>query len=81
MVLMPQSDLQAARDAAEKLRLAIAGHRLDKVSELTASFGVTAFEARDDLNSLLKRVDDALYRAKERGRNRVETISAEAASK
>jgi diguanylate cyclase (GGDEF)-like protein len=81
MVLMPQSDVQAARDAAEKLRLAIAGHRFDKVSELTASFGVTAFEARDDLNSLLKRVDDALYRAKERGRNRVEILSAEVASR
>ncbi|HLY95589.1 MAG: diguanylate cyclase [Sideroxydans sp.] len=81
MVLMPQSDVQAAREAAEKLRLAIAGHHFDKVSELTASFGVTAFEAQDDLNSLLKRVDDALYRAKEHGRNCVEIMSAEVAPK
>lgn len=81
MVLMPQSDVQAARNASEKLRLAIAGHRFDKVGNLTASFGVAAFEPQDDLNSLLKRVDDALYRAKEQGRNRVEILAGEVASK
>ena len=81
MVLMPQSNMQGARTAAEKLRLAIASHHFDKVSELTASFGVVAFEAQDDLNSLLKRVDDALYLAKERGRNRVETLAGGSVSK
>lgn len=81
MVLMPQSDIQAAKNAAEKLRLAIAGHRFDKLDKLTVSFGVTAFELQDDLNSLLKRVDDALYRAKELGRNRVEILAAEKGSR
>lgn len=81
MVLMPQSDVQAARNASEKLRLAIAAHHFDKVGSLTASFGVAAFEPQDDLNSLLKRVDDALYRAKEQGRNRVEILAGEVASK
>jgi diguanylate cyclase (GGDEF)-like protein len=78
MVLMPQSDLQAAVNAAEKLRLAIASHDFDKAGRLTVSFGVAEFEPQDDLNSLLKRVDDALYRAKELGRNRVEALSGEA---
>lgn len=81
MVLMPQSDVQAVRNASEKLRLAIAAHHFDKVGSLTASFGVAAFEPQDDLNSLLKRVDDALYRAKEQGRNRVEILAGEVASK
>jgi len=81
MVLMPQSDRQAARDAAEKLRQAIAGHHFNQAGKLTASFGVVAFEPQDDLNSLLKRVDDALYLAKEHGRNRVETLVGEAVSK
>lgn len=75
MVLMPQSDMQAAQTVAEKLRLAIAGHGFDKVGKLTASFGVAEFETQDDLNLLLKRVDDALYLAKEKGRNRVETMT------
>lgn len=77
MVMMPQSGLDAAGIAAEKLRLAIARHRFGKAGEVTASFGVTAFVQQDDSNSLLKRVDDALYLAKERGRNRVETLIAE----
>lgn len=80
MVLMPQSDIQAARNTAEKLRLAIADHHFDKVNRLTVSFGITTFESQDDLNSLLKRVDDALYQAKEFGRNRVEVLLDEATS-
>ncbi len=81
MVLMPQSNVHAAREAAEKLRQAIAIHGFDKAKELTASFGVAAFESHDDLNSLLKRVDDALYRAKELGRNRVEVMADEGVSR
>jgi diguanylate cyclase (GGDEF)-like protein len=74
MVLMPHSDLPAAEKASEKLRLAIAAQDFDKVNEMTVSFGVAAFEPPDDLNSLLKRVDDALYLAKNRGRNCVEIL-------
>ena len=81
MVLMLHSDMQAAMIVAEKLRLAIASHRFDKVGEVTASFGVATFDPQDDLNSLLKRVDDALYRAKVQGRNCVETLMVEEASK
>ena len=80
MLLMPQSDMGAASNVAEKLRLAIAEHDFDKVGKLTVSFGVTAFELEDDKNSLLKRVDDALYRAKEHGRNRVEALDSKVAS-
>lgn len=80
MLLLPQTDMQGAKIAAEKLRLAIAGHQFDKVGTLTTSFGVTAFVPSDDLNSFLKRVDDALYRAKEMGRNRVEFLSGDGAS-
>lgn len=80
MVLMPQADIQSARNTAEKLRLAIAGHHFDQINELTVSFGVVIFEAQDDLTSLLKRADDALYLAKKRGRNRVEILTREIAS-
>ncbi len=37
----------------------------------TASFGVAAFEPADDVGTLLKRADEALYRSKDAGRNRV----------
>lgn len=77
MVLMPESDMQAARNASEKLRLAIAGHHFNKVGNLTVSFGVTVLEPQDDINSLLKRVDNALYLAKGKGRNCVEILSGD----
>jgi diguanylate cyclase (GGDEF)-like protein len=50
------------------------------VNKITVSFGVTAFEPEDDLDSLLKRVDNALYLAKKQGRNRVEILPDEMAS-
>jgi two-component system cell cycle response regulator len=78
MVLMPQSDLAAARSSAEKLRQKIIHYSFDKVDKITVSFGVTEFVLQDDFNALLKRADDALYQAKELGRNRVETLTAEA---
>lgn len=77
MILMPQADMPAAVAAAEKLRMAIADYRFDKVEHLTVSFGVVIYDLEDDLNSLLKRVDDALYLAKQNGRNRVEALQRE----
>jgi diguanylate cyclase (GGDEF)-like protein/PAS domain S-box-containing protein len=74
LVLMPQSDLSAAMSVAEKLRQTIAGHSFVKIDGITASFGVTMFVPQDDSNSLLKRVDDALYQAKKNGRNRIEML-------
>lgn len=75
LVLMPHSGMEAARNAAEKLRAAIAAYCFGKAGKLTVSFGVAEFEQQDDVNSLLKRVDDALYLAKQHGRNRVETLT------
>lgn len=74
MILMPQSDVEAAAEAAEKLRQKVAQHPFEQVGNLTVSFGVTAFAPQDDLDTLVKRVDDALYMAKETGRNRVELV-------
>jgi diguanylate cyclase (GGDEF)-like protein/PAS domain S-box-containing protein len=77
MVLLPDSNQFAARSAAEKLRQMFERHRFDRIGSVTASFGVTELDPGDDTSSLLKRVDDALYRAKRSGRNRVATIDTE----
>jgi diguanylate cyclase (GGDEF)-like protein len=58
--------------AAEKLRAAIDAHVFPQVGHVTASFGVAHCREGDDAASLLARADEALYRAKHRGRNRVE---------
>ena len=42
---------------------------------MTASFGVADFHRDDSADSLFARADQALYRAKENGRNRVEIVA------
>lgn len=75
-VLLPETDLQAATEAAERLRLAIAqvavATDIEPAPTITASIGVSALRTEDDsLDSLLTAADNALYEAKRGGRNRV----------
>lgn len=70
-VLLIDSGVEDARLLAEKLRQAIEDGLSVDGHVITASFGVTEVDAKDDLTSLFKRVDDALYNSKERGRNKV----------
>ncbi|MGV7207924.1 CHASE domain-containing protein [Oxalobacteraceae bacterium A2-2] len=75
-VLLPGADLAAAAVFAERLRqrIAAAALRLDGREVLvTASIGIAAMDAADGGGDLaLNRADQALYRAKHGGRNRVE---------
>ena len=55
------------KDEIQKLQHQIAGN-------LTASFGITQYIKGDTMESIFKRCDDALYIAKEQGRNRIEVL-------
>ncbi|MAT95174.1 MAG: GGDEF domain-containing protein [Halioglobus sp.] len=78
-LILPETDEEAAIQAAEKLRSAIenASFRQDgKTYQVTASFGLIAIEgqakaAELDKQAIIKMADEALYDAKKRGRNRV----------
>lgn len=76
VVVMPETDLNAAVAAAERLRQAVGGEPM-KVSApkegfvVTCSIGVTPTRADDTIDSAFKRADGALYEAKNGGRNRV----------
>lgn len=74
VVLMPETDLQAARHAAERMRQAVGAMRIpagmQEVS-CTASFGIAVNEGDLDVNALLVAADKALYAAKNAGRDRV----------
>jgi diguanylate cyclase (GGDEF)-like protein len=72
VILLPDTDAPAAAETAEKLRLLIAHTIFDQIGTITSSFGVAQHNAADSAESLLSRVDNALYRAKLNGRNRVE---------
>ncbi|MCK8516354.1 diguanylate cyclase [Methylonatrum kenyense] len=74
LVLLPQTPLADAVALAEKLRLAVAALRISEVGDVTASFGVTAYKHAEHRDDLFRRVDEAMYRAKENGRNRVESV-------
>jgi two-component system cell cycle response regulator len=77
VVVMPDTDLSVATMVAERIRRRIAGepfpiHRGERSIEVTISIGIAARNSpNDDATTILKRADEALYRAKRDGRNRV----------
>jgi diguanylate cyclase (GGDEF)-like protein len=70
MIIAPQIEEKDLFAMIESLRLAIEGIDHDQVGTVTASFGATILTPNDNIQSLLKRADMALYRSKNSGRNR-----------
>ena len=77
LVIAPGIDLPGALRAAERLREAIRRAPFGAMGTVTASFGVTTYHADDSADRLLKRADDALYLAKQAGKDRVEALARE----
>ena len=71
-LLLADTDVAGARTLAERAREQIAQPFEGAMRALTASFGVTAWQAGDTLDTLFRRADHALYAAKAGGRDRVE---------
>ncbi|MES9937812.1 MAG: GGDEF domain-containing protein [Sedimenticola sp.] len=73
LILLNNTGPEGAYQLAERIRNSI--EMTSPIPSLdlriTASFGVSTLNDDDDTQTLFKRVDDALYRAKENGRNRV----------
>ncbi len=72
VVLAPGATVENARQLAEKLRGEIERGEFAMVGKLTCSFGVAEFSRGGKAEDLLRQADQALYRAKQGGRNRVE---------
>lgn len=73
VVLLVATGLDDAVMVAERLRLALSAHDVGLPSPVTASFGVALLQGGEDGPALLARADQALYSAKQQGRNRVVT--------
>jgi two-component system cell cycle response regulator len=79
LVLLPNTAAVEARHVAERVKLALERTRVelpdgDVIPSLSASIGVSAINGLDDeasVEKLYEEVDQALYTAKETGRNRV----------
>jgi diguanylate cyclase (GGDEF)-like protein/PAS domain S-box-containing protein len=71
MVLLPKTGRPGGLRVAETLRRAVAGTTFPTVGRVTISLGVAELRSDESFTELLMRVDDAMYAAKEGGRNRV----------
>jgi len=74
-IILPMTEPEEALKAAERLRKGIESMKLrynDRTIAVTMSFGVAAMESDrgGDVESLIKKADEALYEAKNAGRNR-----------
>ncbi len=76
VILFPDTDVQMAMRAADRVREAVAAEALampdgTALPRVTISMGVAQLEPRQSVPDLLKTADFAMYRAKQAGRNRV----------
>jgi diguanylate cyclase (GGDEF)-like protein len=73
LILLPGMEEWEGASLAEQLRLTIEALGQTSGTDVTASFGVAAAQGEVDFDRLYREADQALYRAKRAGRDRVET--------
>ena len=75
LILLPKTSLKDAKELVNKFRGTIETTRFSVVGHKTASFGVAALLENESLIGIIERVDEALYLAKDYGKNRVEVVN------
>jgi diguanylate cyclase len=76
-ILLPETTVQGALVLAEQIRASVArgkihrGGATEQIAGVTVSIGVAESLPADSVEDLTRRADEALYRSKEAGRNRV----------
>ena len=73
MVCLPSTEITSALDIARKIKQMVLKVKMKDIKKVSISMGVTFYrkEFENKPNELLKRLDDLLYEAKKRGRNRI----------
>ena len=71
LIIVPSTKEEGLQATAQRIRESIEKHTFERVGQKTISLGLTIYQEEDDSNSILKRADDALYKAKREGRNQV----------
>ncbi len=69
IVILPSTDIEGSAIIAEKLRSKVETSSFSKAGKITVSIGYASFKNNED--DLFRRVDRALYKAKEAGRNKI----------
>jgi diguanylate cyclase (GGDEF)-like protein len=82
IIILPRANLYSATVTAERIRKAIETAEMKDSAEnvlvVTVSQGLSGLEQGEDARSLISRAEEALYTAKDNGRNRVEMFQAKA---
>jgi diguanylate cyclase (GGDEF)-like protein len=73
VILCPEGGIDGAVAFAEKLRTSIEQHFFPEAGRITISAGVADYAEKDSEDRFIKKADEALYAAKNDGRNRVKT--------
>ena len=76
LIVLPKTEDKKALELASRIRQSIQDNDLMIEYGVTTSIGVSQMNTSDNFTQLIKRADDALYSAKESGRNRVEFFNA-----
>jgi polar amino acid transport system substrate-binding protein len=71
LLILPETNSEDISDFLNKIRIIITQHNILEVGTNTVSIGATAYYPNDTIDSIIKRADDALYKAKGSGRNKV----------
>ena len=73
MLFLPDTSVNGAVTVAEEIRVLISKAEFIKGKSVTVSIGVSELQAGENMDDWIKSGDDALYSAKENGKNQVST--------
>ena len=74
IIICNNTNLDNSKILAEHIRKIIENTKFDKVGSKTISLGLSQFQKDDNVKTIFKRADDALYEAKTTGKNKVCTL-------
>jgi len=74
LIILPQTEAEGAFTIAERIRRKVEEEFRTDAIKVTVSLGVTQLKGSDTIESLLKRVDDAVYISKKNGKNQTTLI-------
>lgn len=74
MIVCSETNLAGAISLAKSMKEKISAYPFSLGEQKTASFGVSEYRKDEDIKNLLKRADDALYNAKNSGRDKIEIL-------
>ena len=76
MLLILESDAQQTVHVLEKIKKTFSETTFDQIGKVTASYGVTQVSKDDTHDDIVRRSDQAMYKAKENGRDRIEVMES-----